>query len=228
MMMDPRRVEETFATAVSRPSPIEREAYLEAVGSEDSELCERVRALLRAHDSAGDFLNSPVLIADEAVADRAIVEKPGTRIGPYRIVSLIGEGGFGSVYLAEQEQPVRRRVALKVVKLGMDTRQVLARFDTERETLALMDHPNIAKVLDAGITDSGRPFFAMELVEGTPITQFCDAQSLGTRQRLDLFIPVCQAVQHAHQKGIIHRDLKPSNILVTLRDGVAAPKVIDF
>jgi WD40 repeat protein/serine/threonine protein kinase len=155
-------------------------------------------------------------------------EKPGDRIGRYKILQMIGEGGCGVVYMAEQEEPVRRRVALKVIKLGMDTRQVIARFEAERQALAMMDHPNIAKVLDAGATEAGRPYFVMELVRGIKITDYCDQNNLTTRQRLDLFIPICQAIQHAHQKGIIHRDIKPSNILVTLHDGLPVPKVIDF
>jgi eukaryotic-like serine/threonine-protein kinase len=155
-------------------------------------------------------------------------EKAGDRIGRYKLLEQIGEGGFGVVYVSEQEQPVRRRVALKVIKLGMDTREVIARFEAERQALALMDHPNIAKVFDAGATASGRPYFVMELVKGERITDYCDKNFLTTRQRLDLFIQVCHAIQHAHQKGIIHRDIKPSNILVALHDGVPAPKVIDF
>jgi len=157
-----------------------------------------------------------------------LTEKAGDRIGRYKLLQEIGEGGMGSVWMAEQEVPVRRRVALKVVKLGMDTKQVIARFEAERQALALMDHPNIAKVLDAGATDTGRPFFVMELVRGVPITEYCDQNNLSPQQRLDLFIHVCRAIQHAHQKGIIHRDIKPSNILVTLHDGVPVPKVIDF
>src|SRR5436190_12507588 len=155
-------------------------------------------------------------------------EKAGDRIGRYKILQQIGEGGCGIVYLAEQEEPVRRRVALKVIKLGMDTKSVIGRFEVERQALALMDHPNIAKVLDAGATETGRPFFVMELVRGVRITDYCDEAKLSTRERLNLFIQVCHAVQHAHQKGIIHRDLKPSNILVTINDGVPVPKVIDF
>ena len=149
-------------------------------------------------------------------------------IGPYKLREQIGEGGFGTVWVADQEQPVRRRVALKIIKLGMDTKEVIARFEQERQALAMMDHPNIAKVLDAGATQYGRPFFVMELVRGVKITDYCDDQQLSTRERIELFITVCQAVQHAHQKGIIHRDLKPSNILVTINDGKAVPKVIDF
>src|SRR3989449_905809 len=158
----------------------------------------------------------------------SITEKPGDLIGRYKLLQKIGEGGCGVVYMAEQEEPVRRRVALKVIKLGMDTRQVVARFEAERQALALMDHPNIAKVLDAGATDTGRPYFVMELVRGIRITDYCDQNNLSTRERLDLFVQICHAIQHAHQKGIIHRDIKPSNLLVTMHDGVPIPKVIDF
>src|SRR5881275_1185827 len=155
-------------------------------------------------------------------------EKLGDQIGRYKLLQQIGEGGCGVVYMAEQEEPVRRRVALKVIKLGMDTRSVIARFEAERQALAMMDHPNIARVLDAGATETGRPFFVMELVRGVRITQYCDENNLTTEERLKLFIQVCHAIQHAHQKGIIHRDIKPSNILVTLHDSVPVPKVIDF
>ena len=156
------------------------------------------------------------------------VEEAGARIGRYKLLEKIGEGGCGVVYMAEQEEPIRRRVAFKVIKLGMDTKQVIARFEAERQALALMDHPNIAKVLDAGATDTGRPYFVMELVRGIKITDYCDQNNLSTEERLNLFVQVCHAIQHAHQKGIIHRDIKPSNILVTLHDGVPVPKVIDF
>ncbi len=149
-------------------------------------------------------------------------------IGPYKLLQKIGEGGMGAVFMAEQEKPVRRKVALKVIKPGLDTGQVIARFEAERQALAIMDHPHIARVLDAGATDSGRPFFVMELVKGVPITEYCDRNHLTPKERLELFIPVCQAIQHAHQKGIIHRDIKPSNVLVTLHDGKPIPKVIDF
>ncbi len=159
---------------------------------------------------------------------RLVSEGPGTLIGPYKLLQEIGEGGMGKVYMAEQEKPVRRRVALKIIKPGMDTGQVVARFEAERQALALMDHPSIAKVLDAGSTESGRPFFVMELVKGIPITEYCDQARLSTKDRLALFVPVCQAIQHAHQKGIIHRDIKPSNVMVTLIDGRPVPKVIDF
>jgi serine/threonine protein kinase len=155
-------------------------------------------------------------------------EKSGDRIGRYKLLQQIGEGGCGVVYMAEQEEPVRRRVALKVIKLGMDTKSVIARFEAERQALAMMDHPNIAKVLDAGATETGRPYFVMELVRGVKITDYCDENNLCTAARLELFILVCHAIQHAHQKGVIHRDIKPSNILVTINDGVAVPKVIDF
>ena len=161
-------------------------------------------------------------------ADSPLAERPGTLIGPYKLLEQIGEGGMGVVYMADQQTPVRRRVALKIIKAGMDTRQVIARFEAERQALALMDHSNIARVLDAGATDSGRPYFVMELVRGIPITEYCDQNNLPVHERLELFIQVCHAVQHAHQKGIIHRDLKPSNVLVTLNDGRAVPKVIDF
>jgi len=157
-----------------------------------------------------------------------LTEKLGDTIGRYKLLEKIGEGGFGAVYVAEQREPIRRRVALKIIKLGMDTKQVVARFEAERQALAMMDQPNIAKVLEAGATGTGRPFFVMELVRGVAITDYCDQNQLSTRHRLDLFIQVCQAVQHAHQKGVIHRDIKPSSILVTLHDGVPVPKVIDF
>ncbi len=149
-------------------------------------------------------------------------------IGRYKLLEQIGEGGFGVVYMAEQQEPVRRKVALKIIKLGMDTREVVARFEAERQALAMMDHPNIATVFDGGATDTGRPYFVMELVKGVPITDYCDANKLSTRERLELFMQVCHAVQHAHQKGVIHRDLKPSNILVTVQDDRPVPKVIDF
>ena len=165
---------------------------------------------------------------DTATALVTPPDQSGGRIGRYKLLQQIGEGGCGVVYMADQEEPVKRRVALKVIKPGMDTREVLARFEAERQALALMDHPNIAKVLDAGATETGRPFFVMELVRGIPITRYCDENKLNTEQRLELFIQVCQAIQHAHQKGIIHRDIKPSNILVADHDGVPVPKIIDF
>jgi len=164
----------------------------------------------------------------ELPPESPLVEKPGNRIGHYKLLQQLGEGGCGVVYMADQTEPVRRRVALKVIKPGMDSKQVLARFEAERQALALMDHPNIAKVLDAGATEAGRPYFVMELVKGIPITRYCDEKQLSTESRLNLLVKVCQAIQHAHQKGIIHRDIKPSNILVADHDGTPVPKIIDF
>src|SRR5690349_2093808 len=226
------REQDVFTEALRRTTPEARAAYLDGACGTDTGLRARVEALLHASGSAGDFLEQPPTGLAASDGSTLVVigvsEKPGDRIGRYKLLQQIGEGGCGVVYMAEQEEPVRRRVALKVIKLGMDTRQVIARFEAERQALALMDHPNIAKVLDAGATENGRPYFVMELVKGIPIISYCDENKLDTRQRLDLFIQVCQAVQHAHQKGIIHRDIKPSNILVTLNDGAAVPKVIDF
>ncbi|MFI5401677.1 MAG: serine/threonine protein kinase [Planctomycetota bacterium] len=218
-MSDERKAKEIFQEALEKPLP-ERKAFLDGACTSPV-LRQRVDALLAAYDGLGDFLSSPTA-ANVAEAG------PGTMVGPYKLLQQIGEGGFGVVYMAEQTRPVRRKVALKIVRLGMDTRQVIARFEAERQALALMDHPNIAKVLDAGATETGRPYFVMELVKGIPITEYCDQAHLDTGARLDLFQKVCHAVQHAHQKGIIHRDLKPSNILVTLHDGNPVPKVIDF
>src|SRR5205823_4923574 len=192
------------------------------------ELRQRVEALLSAHEQASGFLQEPLEKPVLTVVGLTAHERPGTVIGQYKLMEQIGEGGMGLVFVAEQQRPVRRKVALKLIRPGMDTREVVARFEAERQALALMDHPNIAKVLDAGAAESGRPYFVMELVRGVPITEFCDENRLTPRQRLELFVLVCQAVQHAHQKGIIHRDLKPSNILVTLHDGTPVPKVIDF
>ena len=209
----------------------ERVGYLGRACAGDDRLRQRVAELIRAHEQAESFLESPPAGIDFNRTARLNVppaEKPGDRIGRYKLLQQIGEGGCGVVYMAEQEEPVRRRVALKVIKLGMDTKQVIARFEAERQALALMDHSHIAKVLDAGATETGRPYFVMELVRGVKITDFCDENNLSTDERLKLFIQVCQAVQHAHQKGIIHRDIKPSNILVTVNDGVPVPKVIDF
>ena len=223
-----------FAEALSRATPEARAAYLDATCGNDTALRERVEALLRAADAAGNFLEEPPtgLSGDRGTTllISPLSEKPGDRIGRYKLLQQIGEGGCGVVYMAEQEEPVRRRVALKVIKLGMDTKSVIARFEAERQALALMDHPNIAKVLDAGATETGRPYFVMELVRGIKITDYCDQHNLSTEERLKLFTQVCQAIQHAHQKGIIHRDIKPSNILVTVSEPGAAgcPKVIDF
>src|SRR6516225_1482845 len=209
-------------------SPQKRAAYLDRACHGDSELRARVEALLKAHEEAGSFLNGNPNSNSLPTGDEPITERPGTIIGPYKLLEQIGEGGFGVVFMAEQTRPVSRKVALKVVKPGMDTRQVVARFEAERQALALMDHPNIAHVFDGGETGSGRPYFVMELVRGIPITAFCDQSQLPISERLELFVNVCLAVQHAHQKGIIHRDLKPSNVLVTLHDGAPLVKVIDF
>ena len=219
------RVEALFEQAL-KFKPEERTAFLAGACGTDAELRGRVEELLRANADAGGFL--PTNPGRQKTIVIPITEQPGDRIGRYKILQQIGEGGCGVVYMAEQEEPVRRRVALKVIKLGMDTKSVIARFEAERQALAMMDHPNIARVLDAGATETGRPFFVMELVRGVKITDYCDEAKLSTRERLDLFIQVCHAIQHAHQKGIIHRDLKPSNILVTINDGVPVPKVIDF
>jgi serine/threonine protein kinase len=206
----------------------ERVAYLQQVCGHEPKVLHRLLELLRVHDHESDFLECPAVAPDTTSDASAAAEGPGNVIGPYKLLEQIGEGGMGLVFMADQTRPVRRRVALKVLKPGMDTRQVVARFEGERQALALMDHPHIAHVFDAGTTASGRPYFVMELVRGVPITEFCDQRRLTTRQRLELFVSVCQAVQHAHQKGIIHRDLKPSNVLVTLHDTLAVPKVIDF
>src|SRR6266481_7171473 len=217
-----------FDAAIELP-PERRAAYVLAACAGEDLLRQRVEALLRAHDSAGTFMDS---LAVDPRRETPVVkpsEQPGDRIGRYKLLQQIGEGGCGVIYMAEQEEPVRRKVALKVIKLGMDTKRVIARFEAERQALALMDHPNIACVFDAGATDKGRPYFVMELVEGVKITDYCDRHSLPTRARLELFVQVCEAIQHAHQKGIVHRDIKPSNILVTTGpDGKPVPKVIDF
>ncbi|HPA16822.1 MAG TPA: serine/threonine-protein kinase [Verrucomicrobiae bacterium] len=238
-MSEPTRKEVlVFNAALELTSPAQREAYLAQACTGDEPLRRRVEALLRAHAEAEGFFDTvpagerpsrPGAAAGPAArAGAAPVQKAGDRIGRYKLLQQIGEGGCGVVYMAEQEEPVRRRVALKVIKLGMDTGSVIARFEAERQALALMDHPNIAKVLDAGATETGRPYFVMELVRGIKLTDYCDEKRLPIRERLDLFMQVCGAIQHAHQKGIIHRDIKPSNILVTVNDGVPVPKVIDF
>ncbi|MFZ4574400.1 MAG: protein kinase domain-containing protein [Phycisphaerales bacterium] len=223
---------ETIFEAMLDLSAGERPGALAGACGEDLVLLEDVRSLLEAHDRAEGFLSSPtrLLLDDRAGAcgSGAGAEGPGSVIGRYRLLEQIGEGGFGVVFMADQEEPIRRRVALKIIKLGMDTKQVIARFEAERQALAMMDHPNIAMVFDAGTTDAGRPYFVMELVHGLPITDYCDRERLTLRERLSLVMDVCAAVQHAHHKGIIHRDLKPSNVLVTVRDGKAIPKVIDF
>jgi eukaryotic-like serine/threonine-protein kinase len=217
-----------FATALELPGD-QRRAYLDQACAGDATLRRQVEALLRVHDDAGSFFDKLTPVAQATSREGAIpAEKTGDRIGRYKLLQQIGEGGCGVVYMAEQEEPVRHKVALKVIKLCMDTKQVIARFEAERQALAMMDHPNIARVLDAGTKENGRPYFVMELVRGIKITDYCDKNNLSTRERLDLFIQVCRAIQHAHQKGVIHRDIKPSNILVTLNDGAPLPKVIDF
>jgi WD40 repeat protein/serine/threonine protein kinase/Flp pilus assembly protein TadD len=236
MPADLQRARELFLHAVGKLPPEQWDAYLAEVCGPDGELRQQVAHLLQVHREAGSFLERPAEGVGAtgpfapAPKDAAAVptEAAGTAIGPYKLIQAIGEGGMGAVWMAQQTAPIKRLVALKVIKAGMDSKQVLARFEAERQALALMDHPNIARVLDAGTTGGGRPFFVMELVKGVPITRYCDEHRLTPRQRLELFVPVCQAVQHAHQKGIIHRDLKPSNILVAQYDGRPVPKVIDF
>ena len=253
--MDSPGLKTIFTEALARPGGPDRAAYLEGACRGDAELRAQAEALLADYERIGQFLGtaagsispsartagdepdaprtgtiSPTEVRDAHASPSAgpVAEGPGTVIGPYKLREKIGEGGMGVVYLAEQEKPVRRRVALKVIKPGMDTGQVVARFEAERQALAMMDHPSIARVLDAGATESGRPYFVMELVKGVPITEYCDTVHLTPKERLELFIPVCAAVQHAHQKGIIHRDIKPSNVLVAMQDGRPVPKVIDF
>src|SRR5262245_13316766 len=236
MSVPPRSLKELFLAALD-VAPEDRAAWLERECAADACQREHLREMLAAHDAPQSLLDQPVapLAAASAhngvsatVDEPPVRDQPGAVIGPYKLLQEIGEGGMGTVYMAEQTVPVKRVVALKVIKAGMDSRQVLARFGAERQALALMDHPNIAKVLDAGATEQGRPYFVMELVKGVPITRYCDEKYLTPRERLELFIPVCQAVQHAHQKGIIHRDLKPSSVVVGLYDGKPVPKVIDF
>src|SRR5262245_22628097 len=220
---------EIFAEALQRPPSQWTEFLSQSCGS-DRAMRRRLEEMLRDTDQLGNFLESPAAgsVDLESLSGADVGDEPGDQIGSYRLIQRIGEGGMGVVFLAEQARPVARQVALKVIKPGMDTRQVVARFEAERQTLALMNHPGIARVYDAGATATGRPFFVMELVEGLPLTTYCDDQRLPLRARLELFVAVCHAVHHAHQKGIIHRDLKPSNVLVGTLDGKPAPKVIDF
>jgi serine/threonine protein kinase len=228
MAVDSNRIQAVFLLAVEAADVPLRAQLLERECGADIELRQRVEALLAAHNASGGVLDRAFVSPLTTVDQPRLLERPGSRIGPYKLLQQLGEGGMGVVFLAEQLEPVRRKVAIKVIKPGMDTHRVVARFEAERQALALMDHPNIARVLDAGATDSGRPYFVMELVKGLPITKYCDQERLTPQERLRLFMPVCQAVQHAHQKGIIHRDLKPSNILIALYDGTPVPKVIDF
>ena len=221
-------VEAIFSAALAKPSPQERATYLDQACGGDLDLRRRVEQLLDAHAKLGSFLQEDGTEPVPASDDSSSGESPGTIIAPYKLLEQVGEGGMGTVWMAQQTEPVKRLVALKLIKAGMDSKQVIARFEAERQALAIMDHANIARVLDAGTTIAGRPYFVMDLVKGVPITRYCDERRLTPRERLELFIPVCQAVQHAHQKGIIHRDLKPSNVVVALYDGKPVPKVIDF
>ncbi len=231
--------QQIFCQAIEIDDPSQRENFvIEACGN-DPLLQNRVFDLLRQSFKQDSFLeNSPAIPADnkkgpnerfvDATKDVPTAVEPGAIIGPYKLLQKLGEGGMGTVFMAEQKEPVKRRVALKIIKPGMDSNAVLARFEAERQALSMMDHPNIARALDAGTTAAGRPYFVMELVKGVPINKYCDEHRLTPRERLKLFIPVCNAVQHAHQKGIVHRDLKPSNILITEYDEQSVPKVIDF
>jgi serine/threonine protein kinase len=241
MTLDFEKLREVFQAAVEQHTPDHWDAYLAQACAGDEELRRNAAMLLRAHAEGNGPLDRPILGGDRTgahqppdpalvttVVEQPLPEGPGTVIGSYQLLEQLGEGGMGTVFLAEQQQPVRRQVALKVLKPGMDTRQVVARFEAERQALALMDHPNIARVFDGGETAGGRPYFVMELVNGVPITDYCDHGRLTPRQRLELFLHVCSAVQHAHQKGIIHRDLTPANVLVTRHDHTAVVKVIDF
>ncbi len=229
MTTEPQAIQALFARAIDIADPSEREKFVIDQCGGDAKLHERVAKLLIAFDGSKGFLDQPTQAHAAPHLDVASRYQPGNMIaGRYKLLEAIGEGGMGTVWVAEQTSPVRRKVALKLVKPGMDSKQVLARFDAERQALALMDHPNIAKVFDGGVTDQGRPFFAMELVKGMPLTEYCDSMRLSVEERLKLLVPICQAVQHAHQKGIIHRDLKPSNVLICLYDGKPVPKVIDF
>ncbi len=217
-------VKSLFFEAIDQKTPEELRGFLDRACTNDVNLRAQLEQLLQAHRDAGKFLGG----ATPVTIDHPPLEQPGTQIGPYKLLEQIGEGGMGVVYVASQKEPLRRKVALKIIKPGMDTREVVARFEAERQALALMDHPNIAKVFDAGATDAGRPYFAMELVKGTPITEYCDREQLTMRERLALFVTLCHGVQHAHQKGVIHRDLKPSNLLIEVHDVRPVPKIIDF
>jgi eukaryotic-like serine/threonine-protein kinase len=233
-MSRPDQPEAAIVEAALKLSPQDRAAYLDRACGGDEHLRRKIiERLFAANQTTSSLSQPPPAVPPQATfiiptAPEPPGEKPGTCIGHYKLLELRGEGGMGTVWVAEQTEPVRRKVALKIIKLGMDTKQVVARFQAERQALALMDHPNIAKVFDAGATGTGRPYFVMEFVTGEPITSYCDRHNLSTRERLHLFVQVCAAIEHAHQKGIIHRDIKPSNILITLQDGMPVPKVIDF
>jgi serine/threonine protein kinase/Tol biopolymer transport system component len=222
-----KKIEAIFDKAIQYEDITVRDAYVIKACGDDQKLLARIRVLLE-HHNASSFLDSPIFEPEIALDESPLTEGPGTIIGRYKLLEQIGEGGMAVVYMGEQQEPIRRKVALKIIKLGMDTKSVIARFEAERQALAMMDHPNIAKVLDAGATETGRPYFVMELVTGVSITEYCDKNNLSTKERLVLFIQVCNAVQHAHQKGIIHRDIKPTNVMVTHHDGRTIPKIIDF
>src|SRR5262249_23854792 len=212
------KLRELFSKALECQTAEERAAFLDQACQGDTELRAQLEELLQAHPEAGRFFQEPSAFPAATVDAPPVQEQPGTVIGPYKLLEQIGEGGMGTVWMAQQTMPIKRLVALKLIKAGMDSKQVIARFQAERQALALMDHAHIARVLDAGTTDTRRPYFVMDLVRGVPITRYCDEHRLTPRQRLELFVPVCQAVHHAHQNGVIHRDLKPSNVLVALYD----------
>ena len=221
-------VEAIYNAAVNKKSAEERSAYLDAACGDDKALRVRVETLLKAHEHVGDYLEVPAVDPNVTLDNPPLIDGPGTKIGRYELMELIGEGGMGLVYMAQQKKPVKRKVALKIIKPGMDSRQVIARFEAERQALAVLDHPNIARVFDAGTTKAGRPYFIMEYVKGVSINKYCDGNKLSIEKRLRLFEQVCEGIHHAHQKGIIHRDLKPSNILVSVHGDRAVPKIIDF
>jgi serine/threonine protein kinase/Flp pilus assembly protein TadD len=228
MSVDYEKLQKVFLGAVEQHPPDQWDVYLDEACAGDAELRGEVVLLLKAHAQGESLPDGGLPWNRKTGIYEPITERPGTVIGPYKLLEQIGEGGMGTVWMAQQTEPVKRVVALKLIKAGMDSKQVIARFEAERQALALMEHTNIARVLDAGTTSAGRPYFVMDLVKGVPFTKYCDEHHVTPRQRLELFIPVCQAIQHAHQKGIIHRDLKPSNVLVALYDGKPVPKVIDF
>ena len=224
-----QRAKVVFMAALEKESPELRNQYLDQACANDSELRREVIELLASLKQADSFLeNKPGAGLEQTAMHSTLLISAGEAIGPYKLLEEIGEGGMGSVWVAQQSEPIKRKVAIKLIKAGMDSKAVLARFGAERQALAMMDHPNIARVLDGGMTEQGRPYFAMEYVKGVPLTEYCDQAKLSVKERLELFLPICNAVQHAHQKGIIHRDLKPSNVLVCLYDGKPVPKVIDF